>query len=43
VNPYLAAATVTLPAGAYVDVNGNPVGPTLTMAGQTGQVLLNVQ
>ena len=43
VNPYLAAATVTLPSGSWVDVNGNPVGPTLTMEGQTGQVLLKAQ
>ena len=41
VNPYYATATVSLPAGSYVDVNGNSVGPTLTMAGQTGEVLLN--
>jgi len=41
VNPHLATATVTLPAGSYVDVNGNSVGPTVTMEGQTGQVLLN--
>jgi len=40
VNPYLATATVTLPSGAWVDVNRNPVGPTLVMEGQTGQVLL---
>jgi len=43
VNPYYATATVTLPAGSWVDVNGNPVGPILTMQGQTGQVLLKVQ
>jgi predicted 2-oxoglutarate/Fe(II)-dependent dioxygenase YbiX len=43
VNPYYATATVSLPAGSYVDVNGNSVGPTLTMAGQTGEVLLNAQ
>ena len=42
VNPYLATATDTLPKGSYVDVNGNPVGPTLTMEGQTGQVLLKM-
>lgn len=43
VNPYYGTATVTLPAGSWVDVNGNPVGPTLTMAGQTGEVLLKAQ
>ncbi len=43
VNPDYATATVTLPSGVYVDVNGNSVGPTLTMEGQTGQVLLNGQ
>jgi hypothetical protein len=41
VNPYLQAATITLPQGSYVDVNGNSVGPSLTMEGQTGQVLLS--
>jgi hypothetical protein len=41
VNPYLETATVTLPAGSYVDVNGNPVGPTVTLEKQTAQVLLN--
>ena len=43
VNPYYGTATVMLPSGWYVDVNGNPVGPTLTMRGQTGEVLLKVQ
>jgi len=43
VNPYYATATVTMPAGLWVDVNGNPVGPTLTMTGQTGQVLLKAE
>jgi hypothetical protein len=43
VNPDYATATVTLPAGSYVDVNGNSVGSTLTMEAQTGQVLLNAQ
>jgi hypothetical protein len=43
VNPYYATATVTLPAGSWVDVNGNPVGPTVTMTGQTGQVLLKAE
>ncbi|MGA3087462.1 MAG: putative glycoside hydrolase [Terriglobales bacterium] len=40
VNPYTATATVTLPPGNWVDVNGNPVGATVTLAGQTAQVLL---
>ncbi len=43
VNPYSATATVTLPSGSYVDVDGNSVGPTLAMEGQTGEVLLNAQ
>lgn len=43
VNPHYATKTVTLPWGSYVDVNGNPVGPTLTMAGQTAEVLLKAQ
>lgn len=43
VNPDYATATVTLPPGAYVDVNGNSVGPTVMMGGQTGQVQLNAQ
>jgi len=43
VNPYYATATVTLPSGMWVDVNGNPIGPTLVMDGQTGQVLLKAQ
>ncbi|HTW31622.1 MAG TPA: putative glycoside hydrolase [Candidatus Sulfotelmatobacter sp.] len=43
VNPYHATATVTLPSGAYVDVNGNPVGPTVTMEAQTGLVLLKAE
>lgn len=43
VNPYLTTAIVTLPAGSYVDVNGNAVGSTVTMEGQTGLVLLNAQ
>lgn len=42
VNPYYATATVTLPAGSWVDVNGNPVGPMITMEGQTGDVVLKV-
>ena len=43
VNPYLATATVALPSGSYVDVNGNAVGAVVTMTGQTGLVLLNAQ
>jgi len=43
VNPYYSAETVSLPPGSYVDVNGNSVGPTVTMEGQTGLVLLNAQ
>jgi hypothetical protein len=43
VNPYYTTATVTLPAGSWVDVNGNPVGPTLVMEGQTGRVLLKAK
>lgn len=43
VNPYYATATVTLPAGSWVDVNGNPVGATITMEGQTGEVLLKAR
>jgi hypothetical protein len=40
VNPYNETATVTLPPENYVDVNGNPVGATVTMGQQTGMVLL---
>jgi hypothetical protein len=40
VNPYLKDRTVALPAGNYSDVNGNPVGPTVTMPAQSGIVLL---
>jgi len=43
VNPYYKTATVTLPAGSWVDVNGKPVGATLVMEGQTGQVLLKAE
>jgi len=43
VNPHYATKTVMLPSGSYVDVNGNSVGPTVTMAGQTGLVLLAAQ
>ena len=40
VNPYSSNATVTLPDGNWVDVNGNAVGPRVALAGQTAQVLL---
>jgi len=40
VNPYNATATVTLPPGSFVDVNGDPVGPTVTLTKQTGEILL---
>jgi len=40
VNPYTATATVTLPPGNYVDVNGNAVTSPVTLARQTGQILL---
>ena len=40
VNPYNKAATVTLPPGDYVDVNGNSIGPTVKMARRTGVILL---
>ena len=43
VNPYSATATVTLPPGNYVDVNGKSVGPTVTLTRQTGTVLLLAQ
>jgi hypothetical protein len=43
VNPYLTSATVTLPPGSFVDVNGNAIGATVTLAKQTGLVLLNAQ
>jgi hypothetical protein len=43
VNPYDSSATVTLPSGSYVDVNGNPVGPTVAMAERTGLVLLQAR
>jgi len=41
VNPHSRAKTVVLPEGSYVDVNGNAVGPVVTMERQTGLVLLN--
>ena len=40
VNPYNRTATVTLPWGDYVDVDGKPVGRTVTMLHQTGLILL---
>jgi hypothetical protein len=40
VNPYSATATVTLPPGSYVDVNGNAVTSPVTIARQTGMILL---
>lgn len=41
VNPHNTTKTVVLPEGTYVDVNGNAVGPVVTMERQTGLVLLN--
>jgi hypothetical protein len=29
-NPYISTATVTLPAGSWVDVNGKTIGPMVT-------------
>jgi hypothetical protein len=43
VNPYNATATVTLPPGNYVDVNGNAVTSRVTMPRQTGTILLLAQ
>jgi hypothetical protein len=43
VNPYNATATVSLPPGNYVDVNGNVVTSPVVMTRQTGLILLNVQ
>lgn len=40
VNPYSATATVTLPPGNYVDVNGNAVSSPVTLMRQTGTILL---
>jgi hypothetical protein len=40
VNPYSATATVMLPPGNYVDVNGNAVSSPVTLTRQTGQILL---
>jgi len=40
VNPYHSSFTVNLPFGKWVDVDGNPVGTTVTLNGQTAQVLL---
>jgi hypothetical protein len=43
VNPYNQTATVTLPPGRYVDVNGKRVGKTVVMKRQTGLVLLKTK
>ena len=40
VNPYTTTATVTLPPGHWVDVNGQTVGSTIDLPAQTAQVLL---
>jgi Hypothetical glycosyl hydrolase family 15 len=40
VNASSKAQIVKLPPGSWVDVNGNLVGPTVTLPQQTGQVLL---
>lgn len=40
VNPYNRTITITTPAGQWVDVNGTPVGTSLTLSPQTGTVLL---
>lgn len=40
VNPYNRMATVDIPADKYIDLNGKPVGPAITMPPQTGQILL---
>ena len=40
VNPSNKTAVVKLPPGNWGDVNGNPVGPEVTMGHQTGVVLL---
>jgi hypothetical protein len=40
VNPHGETATVTLPPGNYVDVNGNAVSSPVTMERQTGLILL---
>ncbi|HEX4861688.1 MAG TPA: putative glycoside hydrolase [Rhizomicrobium sp.] len=41
VNPYNASATVSLPAGRWFDVDGNRMGPSVTLGQQTGLVLLD--
>ncbi len=41
VNPYNSTFTVILPPGSWRDVNGNSVGPTVTLTKQTAQVLLS--
>jgi hypothetical protein len=43
VNPYNQKATVTLPPGRYVDVNGKRVGKMVVMKRQTGLVLLKAK
>lgn len=43
VNPYNEAATVTLPAGSYVDVNGKAVGASVTLERRTGLILLKAE
>jgi hypothetical protein len=40
VNPYMAAVTVALPAGHWVDMNGHTAGSTITLDAQTAKVLL---
>ncbi len=40
VNPYNATATVALPPGNYVDVNGDTVNSPVTMTRKTGLILL---
>jgi len=40
VNPYDATATMTLPPGNYVDVNGRAVTSPVTLTRQTGTILL---
>jgi len=40
VNPFDRTAVVKLPAGQWNDVNGNAVGPEVTLGQQTGIVLL---
>lgn len=40
VNPYNSTATVNLPPGDYVDVDGNTVSSPITLTRQTGTILL---